>query len=125
MFNNELSLHVKNMSKEAVDRLLNYNWPGNIRDLQNAIQSAMILCREGTITREHLPMRIKGYPVIEGTNPEFDSGLDENMKSINSKLEKELIIEALNKCNYNRTEAAVLLKISRKTLFNKMKQYNL
>lgn len=125
MFNCELGLHVKNMSKQAVDQLLNYNWPGNIRDLQNAIQSAMILCREGTITSEYLPMRIKGYPVIDGTKLEFDSGLDENLKSINSKLEKELIIEALSKCNYKRTEAANLLKISRKTLFNKMKQYNL
>jgi DNA-binding NtrC family response regulator len=125
IFNCELDLHVKNVSREAVDQLLNYNWPGNIRDLQNAIQSAMILCKEGTITREHLPMRIKGYPVIDGTKLEFDSGLDENLKSINSKLEKELIIEALGKCNYNRTEAANLLKISRKTLFNKMKQYNL
>jgi DNA-binding NtrC family response regulator len=124
-YNSELGLHVKNMSKRAVDQLLNYSWPGNIRDLQNAIQSAMILCREGTITSEFLPMRIKGFPVIDGTKLEFDSGLDENLKSLNLKLEKELIIEALNKCNYNRTETANLLKISRKTLFNKMKHYNL
>jgi DNA-binding NtrC family response regulator len=124
-FNGELGLHVKNMSKQAMDQLLNYSWPGNIRDLQNAIHSAMILCREETITSAHLPMRIKGYPVIDGNKVEFDSGLDENLKSINSKLEKDLIIEALNKCNYNRTEAANLLKISRKTLFNKMKQHNL
>ncbi len=124
-YNSELGLHIKNMSKQAVDQLQNYSWPGNIRDLQNAIQSAMILCREGTITSEFLPMRIKGYPIIDGTKLEFDSGLDENLKSLNSKLEKELIIEALSKCNYNRTETANLLKISRKTLFNKMKHYNL
>lgn len=124
-FNSELNLHIKNMSQQAVDQFQNYSWPGNIRDLQNAIQSSMILCREGTITSEYLPMRIKGYPVIDGTRLEFDSGLDENLKSLNSKLEKELIIEALSKCNYVRTEAANLLKISRKTLFNKMKQYNL
>lgn len=113
------------MSKQAVDQLLNYSWPGNIRDLENAIHSAMILCREETITNSHLPMRIKGYPAIDATKLEFDSGLDENLKSINSKVEKDLIIEALNKSNYNRTEAANLLKISRKTLFNKMKQHNL
>jgi DNA-binding NtrC family response regulator len=124
-YNSELSLHVKNMSEHAVDQLMNYSWPGNIRDLQNAIQSAMILCREGTITSEFLPMRIKGYPMIDGTKLEFDSGLDENLKSLNSKLEKEMINEALSKCNYNRTETANLLKISRKTLFNKMKHYNL
>lgn len=124
-YNSELGLHIKNMSKHAVDQFLNYSWPGNIRDLQNALQSAMILCREGTITSEFLPMRIKGYPIIDGTKLEFDSGLDENLKSLNSKLEKELINEALSKCNYNRTETANLLKISRKTLFNKMRQYNL
>ncbi len=124
-YNSELGLHIKNMSKQAVDQFQNYSWPGNIRDLQNAIQSAMILCREGTITSEFLPMRIKGYPIIDGTKLEFDSGLDENLKSLNSKLEKELIIEALSKCNYNRTETANLLKISRKTLFNKMRHYNL
>jgi DNA-binding NtrC family response regulator len=124
-FNRELGLHVKNVSKQAVDQLLNYNWPGNIRDLQNAIQSAMIQCKEGTITSEYLPMRIKGYAGIDGATFDFDSGFDKNLKSINSKLEKELIIEALSKCNYNRTSAANLLKISRKTLFNKMKQYNL
>ena len=124
-YNSELALHVKNMSKQAVDQLQNYSWPGNIRDLQNAIQSAMILCREGTITSEFLPMRIKGYPIIDGTKLEFDSGLDENLKSLNSKLEKELISEALSKCNYNRTETANLLKISRKTLFNKMRHYDL
>lgn len=124
-FNCELGLHVKNVSRQAVDQLLNYNWPGNIRDLQNAMQSAMILCKEGTITSEYLPMRIKGYTGIEGTTLDFDSGFDKNLKSINSKLEKELIIEALSQCNYNRTNAANILKISRKTLFNKMKQYNL
>jgi DNA-binding NtrC family response regulator len=124
-FNSELGLNIKNMSKQAVDQLLTYNWPGNIRDLQNAIQSAMILCKVGTITREHLPMRIKGYPVLDVTKHEFNSGLDENIKSLNSKLERELINEALIKCNYNRTEASRLLKISRKTLFNKMQQYNL
>jgi len=124
-YNRELGFHVKNMSRQAVDQLINYDWPGNIRDLQNAIQSAMILCKDGTITQEHLPMRIKGYPVLDRTKHEFNSGLDENIKLINSKLEKELIIEALSKCDYNRTEAASLLKISRKTLFNKMKQYNL
>ena len=124
-FNDEFGLNIQNMSKQTVDQLVNYNWPGNIRDLQNAIQSAMILCREGTISSEHLPMRIKGFPILGGSKIEFDSGLDKNLKAINSKLERDLIIDALNKCGYNRTEAANLLKVSRKTLFNKMKQYDL
>jgi DNA-binding NtrC family response regulator len=124
-FNSELGLRVQTMSKQAMEQLQNYRWPGNIRDLQNAIQSAMVLCREGIVTSNHLPMRINGYPLIDEPKLKFESGLDENLKSIHSKLEKELIIDALNKSNYNRTEAANLLKISRKTLFNKMKQYHL
>jgi DNA-binding NtrC family response regulator len=124
-FNDEMNLKITEVSKQALDHLLHYQWPGNIRDLQNAIQSAMILTREGVLTLEHLPMRVKGYPVLENPKVEISAGLDENMRFIHSKLEKELIIEALNKCSYNRTEAANLLKISRKTLFNKMKQYDL
>jgi DNA-binding NtrC family response regulator len=85
----------------------------------------MILARGGTLTTEHLPMRIKGYQVAETETMHPGNGLDENLKQINAKLEKELIIEALAKTDYSRTEAAKLLKISRKTLFNKMKLYEL
>jgi DNA-binding NtrC family response regulator len=105
--------------------LINYPWPGNVRDLQNCLQSAMILAREGILTTEHLPMRIKGYQVYEPEKSLVGAGLDENLKQINAKLEKELIIDALAKTNYSRTETAKLLKISRKTLFNKMKNYEL
>ena len=85
----------------------------------------MILAREGTLALSHLPMRIKGYAATENSIITISAGLDVNLKQISSKLEKELIIEALTQCNYSRSEAADLLKISRKTLFNKMKQYNL
>jgi DNA-binding NtrC family response regulator len=124
-FNDEMNLKISNVSKQALDQLLNYQWHGNIRDLQNAIQSAMILARDGILTIEHLPMRLKGYPVLDNLTLGISAGLDENLKYISSKLEKELIIEALDQSTYNRTLAAKLLKISRKTLFNKMKQYNL
>ncbi len=124
-FNDEMGLKISTVSKQALGQLLNYQWHGNIRDLQNAIQSSMILAREGILTIEHLPMRLKGYPLLENSTLDISTGLDENIKYICSKLEKELIIEALNQSGYNRTTAAGLLKISRKTLFNKMKQYNL
>jgi transcriptional regulator with PAS, ATPase and Fis domain len=125
VYNRELKTSIRNISSQARDLLINYPWPGNVRDLQNCIQSAMILAREGTLTTEHLPMRIKGYQVFESELPPTGSGLDENLKHINSKLEKDLIIDALTKTGYNRTEAAKLLKISRKTLFNKMRMYEL
>lgn len=124
-FNDEMNLKISNLSKQALEQLINYEWPGNIRDLQNAVQSAMILARDGVITSEHLPMRVKGYNTNDVSKAEMHASLDENLKHINSRIEKQLILEALTKCNYNRTETAELLKISRKTLFNKMKQYGL
>jgi DNA-binding NtrC family response regulator len=125
VYNRELKTSIHSLSSQARELLINYPWPGNVRDLQNCVQSAMILARKGTLTTEHLPMRIKGYHVFEGELPPPGSGLDENLKHINSKLEKDLIIDALTKTGYNRTEAARLLKISRKTLFNKMRMYEL
>jgi DNA-binding NtrC family response regulator len=85
----------------------------------------MILARDHTITTEQLPMRIKGYHVAESDTISSGNGLDENLRQINAKLEKELVLDALVKTDYNRTETAKLLKISRKTLFNKMKLYGL
>jgi DNA-binding NtrC family response regulator len=125
VYNRELNTTIRNLTSQARDLLINYPWPGNVRDLQNCIQSAMILAREGTLNTEHLPMRIKGYHVFESDLPPSGSGLDENLRQINAKLEKSLIVDALTKTGYNRTEAARLLKISRKTLFNKMRLYEL
>jgi DNA-binding NtrC family response regulator len=125
VYNKELNTKIQNLSSQAMELLAYYPWPGNVRDLQNCIQSAMILAREGTLTTEHLPMRIKGYHVYEPEVTMADAGLDKNIKYINARFEKELIIDALAKTNYSRTETAKLLKISRKTLFNKMKEYDL
>jgi DNA-binding NtrC family response regulator len=123
--NSKLNLNVQNISKQAMEQLTNYDWPGNIRDLENAIQSSMILAHDNLITEEILPMRVSGYPEVEGCFEIGKNGLDEKVKQVNSKVEKEIIINALKKCNNNRTETAKLLKISRKTLFNKMKAYDL
>ncbi|MBT5427874.1 MAG: sigma-54-dependent Fis family transcriptional regulator [Bacteroidetes bacterium] len=124
-YNEQFGLAVNNISKEALENILGYSWPGNIRDLQNALQSAMILSKKGTITMEHLPLRIKGYD--QSIRPELSlvEGLERNMKQVSTKAEKEIILEALKECRFNRTRTADFLKISRKTLFNKMKQYNI
>lgn len=124
-FNEEFGLNINNISKNAIDMLTNYNWPGNIRELQNAIQSAMIIAKSGTLTTEHIPLRIKGYDNNNIHTISKEEGLSENIKHLNIKAEKELIVDALKKCNFNRSQTANLLKISRKTLFNKMKIYNI
>jgi DNA-binding NtrC family response regulator len=124
-YNREFKLNITNISRQALDYLMKYSWPGNVRDLQNAIQSAMILAGTGILSTGHLPLRLKGYTETEDHGTNLDAGLDKNIRIHHSRIEKELIREALNQCNYNRTETAKLLKISRKTLFNKMKSYGL
>lgn len=123
--NELLNLTVKNIDKSAMNSLMSYNWPGNIRDLENAIQSAMILTHDGIVNEECLPIRVCGYPETESDFGSDNNSLDEKVKQVNSKVEKELILNALKKCNNNRTDTAKMLKISRKTLFNKMKYYGI
>lgn len=122
-YNRTLSLDVQSVSPEAISLLTSYDWPGNVRDLENAIQSSMILCTGGVIRPEHLPDRIKGYELAEAQTVSSSSG--NSIREINAQMEKELIIEALKKHNFNRTLTAEALNISRKTLFNKMKRYGL
>lgn len=122
-YNRTLSLDVQSVSPEAIALLSTYDWPGNVRDLENAIQSSMILCTGGVIRPEHLPDRIKGYELAEAQTVTGSGG--NSIREVNAQMEKELIIEALKKHNFNRTLTAEALNISRKTLFNKMKRYGL
>ena len=121
--NKTLNFSVKSITQKAMDKISAYDWPGNIRDLENAIQSAMIQTPDGIIRTEHLPLRIKGYESIETiTSSETEAS---SMKEINAQVEKELIQETLKRHRHNRTLTAESLNISRKTLFNKMKRYGI
>ena len=124
-YNKRLAMNVKSVSKSAMNYMQGYPWPGNVRDLENAIQSAMILVQDDTIRVEDLPMRIRGFPEISDEIDLGEKGLEDQIKELTEKIEKELIVKALEKCAQNRTNTAEMLRISRKTLFNKMKQYGL
>jgi len=123
--NELLGLNIGSISKSAIKLFEEYDWPGNVRNLENAIQSAMILAQDDVILREYLPLRIRGYPeVSQETNIE-EIGLEHYIKQLSTKLEKECIISTMRKYNNNRTSTAEALKISRKTLFNKMTEYDI
>ncbi|MCI0496250.1 sigma-54 dependent transcriptional regulator [candidate division KSB1 bacterium] len=124
-YNKRLAMNVTSVSQSAMSYLQDYPWPGNVRDLENAIQSAMILVQGNTIRVEDLPLRLRGYPEISDEIMTSEKGLEAQVLKLTQKIEKELIIKALEKCDQNRTNTAELLKISRKTLFNKMRQYGL
>jgi transcriptional regulator with PAS, ATPase and Fis domain len=121
--NKAFNLSIRSITQQAMEKMMAYNWPGNVRDLENAIQSAMILSSTPIIQTENLPIRVRGY---EQTDPLILPDSDTNpVKGANAHAEKELIRETLIKCNNNRTLTAETLQISRKTLFNKMKRYGL
>lgn len=121
--NQTLNLSIESITQAAVEKILTYDWPGNVRDLENAIQSAMILTPDSIIRTEHLPLRVKGYEQVD-TSAVVETE-NSSIREINAQVEKEIILEALKKHNYNRTLTAEALNISRKTLFNKMKRYGL
>lgn len=121
--NKALNLTVQSITRAAMEKIMAYDWPGNVRDLENAIQSAMILTPDGIIQVEHLPLRVKGYEQVDTTAVVETE--NNGIREINAQIEKEVILEALKKHNYNRTLTAEALNISRKTLFNKMKRYGL
>jgi len=124
-YNKQLGLKIKSISKSAMSNLQDYNWPGNVRDLENAVQSAMIVAQDEIIQSENVPLRIRGYPELTDETDLKKTGLEEYTKQLSMKIEKELILKTLEECHNNRTNTANLLKISRKTLFNKMKNYGL
>jgi DNA-binding NtrC family response regulator len=124
-YNRQLGLTVRNITRPAMDALESYVWPGNVRDLENAVQSAAILARDDIIDIEDLPMRIRGYPeTISGLSAET-AELRENITRKAEQMEKSLIVQTLEKHGFNRTMTAEVLGISRKTLFTKMKKYGI
>ena len=124
-YNSQLGLNIQGISSATMQYLQDYNWPGNVRDLENAVQSAMIQARGELINVENLPLRICGYPEMSDEVDLVETGLEEYVNHLTTKIEKELIIKTMAKCNNNRSQAAKDLQISRKTLYNKLNQYDL
>jgi two-component system response regulator AtoC len=120
---------VKGISTEAFKTLKGYAWPGNIRELENAIERAMILEETGAIRNDTLPVGQTGAggpapDTSPETSPETSKeGL--SIKKASERMERELIGKALEKTGNNRTRAAALLDISHRALLYKIKSYGL
>lgn len=111
--NEELEKDVVGFSDEAIEAFKNYNWPGNLRELKNMVKRAVLLTQDPIIPLKVLPHEIAHTPV------------EENYGLFKNKNEETLILDALEKANGNKSKAARLLSIDRKTLYNKLKQYNI
>lgn len=116
LFNKKFSKNIKQFSSEAFDILLEYNWPGNIRELENVIEHCFVICNGDVIQVECLPKRLRELKLK--TSVELHSNSKKGFKDA----ERELILSVLEKNNYNRTKAAKELNINPSTLWRKMKK---
>jgi two-component system, NtrC family, response regulator HydG len=127
--NKDFLKNVKQVDDATKDLLINYPWHGNIRELQNVIKRIVLLSKNDVISPELLPDEIRFIPAGYDNNKTDYNGNAENnvtdLKSATLITEKEVIQNALAKTNNNKSKAARLLNIDRKTLYNKIKLYDL
>ena len=114
LFNQKFNKKIKDISTDVWKMLSNYRWPGNVRELENTLEHAFICCHEGAITANHLPLEFqqlqsRGAGAVPMTEEE----------------EAEAIRRALSRARWNKTRAAGLLNISRRTIYRKMQKYGI
>lgn len=111
-FNGRCNRRINTISKNAIDKLIRYDWPGNIRELENVMERAVVLCRGSVIQAKDLPL---------SAEPDESAGGAESMQ----QMEKIHIKKVLEKTDWNLSETAKRLVIHRNTLRLKMKEYHL
>lgn len=112
--NEELERDVVGFSDEALELLHSYSWPGNLREMQNTIKRSVLLATGKIIDVDALPMQMQ-----------TETKEEESYSLFKNKNEQELILDALEQANGNKSKAARILSIDRKTLYNKLKQYDI
>ncbi len=110
---------VAGISEPAAERLLNYSWPGNIRELRNVIERAIALTRHDQILVEDLPEKVRNFQsrqfLVDGSDPSELLPMEE--------IERRYILHVLDSLEGNKTTTARILGLDRKTLYRKLKQY--
>src|SRR4051812_21864156 len=106
----------------ALEAMMNYDWPGNVRELRSAVERAVVFCRKDQVSLKDLPPEVRGG-FSQGPGARPLSAMDKQMTV--QEAEKQLIIQALQDSNANRTEAAKKLGMSRRTLHRKLHKYGL
>ena len=112
--NEDLEKEVIGFSDDVTDLFKNYEWPGNLREMKNIIKRSVLLTKSDYVTIDVLPLEMMESPEKQVTY------------SLYSQQDEETAIrQALEKTNYNKSKAAIMLDIDRKTLYNKLKLYNI
>jgi len=134
MVSRDFEIEVTGISQSALRALRSYPWPGNVRELKNVIAQAAVMAQRGRIEAEHLPPRVSGAPddqaQAQGERehvelPRAKDGMFIPVGTSLAEAEKTHVLRVLGACANNKTRAAELLGISRKTLYNKLAQWGI
>jgi len=121
--NRELQRNVKGFDPEVLKLFQNYDWPGNLRELRNVIKRAVLLTRDDKVTVQSLPSEMmenmRALEAREKTAGVYD------LKALQEVQEREMILKTLQEVRYNKSKAARILNIDRKTLYLKMDKYGI
>ena len=126
IFNKNKTRRLTGFSADALECLMNYPWPGNIRELENLVERLTILKGQGQIDVMDLPVKYRSTASASLNPVQFDipeDGMDFN--STVDQFENNLILRALEKTGWNRNQAALLLRLNRTTLVEKIKKKGL
>ena len=104
----------QDFSSKVMRRFLDYDWPGNVRELENSIEHAVVLSKGNRIELTHLPA------ALGRSRQDLDSA--SSSRSL-FEHEKKLLLEVMDECDWNKSQAARRLGISRSTLYDKLKKY--
>jgi transcriptional regulator with PAS, ATPase and Fis domain len=120
----EIKTPLKNISRDALDILMNYHWKGNVRELENTIERAIILCDGDTIIPDYI---IISHRVIPESmkSLQMQGTLEDVAKRALRIAETQRIVEVLKETKGNKSKAAEILRVSYKTLYTKIKEYGI
>ena len=145
---NELGRDIEGFDSDVMQMFINYSWPGNLREFRNVVRRSVLLTQSGRVNAATLPWEITNAATSSSTPPAFAHKAEEelhhferpvsrpayasapaapakdyDLKDAASKAEYEAIMNVLKQVNFNKTKAAEILKIDRKTLYNKIKGF--
>ncbi len=125
--NQELEKNIEGFSEEVYHKFCEYSWPGNLREMKNVIKRGVLLTKGNTIEVQALPEEITtpSNSLASLDVEKLSISPQSDLKNVQQRMEKEMILNALQQFKYNKSKVAKALNIDRKTLYNKLKLYEI